>query len=144
MFAKNDTTGKPKKIKIIDNFGINTSYNVFADSIKWSPVTMSIRTTLFNNFNVSANSSFSLYALDEKGKVYNTFGITANNQLLRLTSFTTSLDFSLSEFLARDKTKNKQDSSGAAVEPICSARDLKKCRRIGPEGRIRPERCSKG
>jgi hypothetical protein len=113
MFAKNDTTGKPKKIKIIDNFGINTSYNVFADSMKWSPVTMSLRTTLFNNFNVSTNSSFSLYALDEKGKVYNTFGITANNQLLRLTSFTASLDFSLSEFLSRDKTKSKQNSGGS-------------------------------
>ncbi len=70
MFAKNDTTGKARKIKIIDNFGINTSYNVFADSIKWSPVTMAIRTTLFNNFNLSANSSFSLYGVDEKGRVY--------------------------------------------------------------------------
>ena len=40
IFAKNDTTGKPKKIKIIDNFGINTSYNIFADSMKWSPVSM--------------------------------------------------------------------------------------------------------
>ncbi len=43
VFEKNDTTGKPKKVKIIDNFGINTSYNVFADSMKWAPVTMALR-----------------------------------------------------------------------------------------------------
>jgi hypothetical protein len=40
VFARNDTTGKPEKIKIIDNLSINTSYNIFADSIKWSPVVM--------------------------------------------------------------------------------------------------------
>jgi hypothetical protein len=114
MFAKNDTTGKAKKIKIIDNFGINTSYNVFADSIKWSPVTMAIRTTLFNNFNISANSSFSLYALDEKGRIYNAFLFSKNNQLLRLTNFTTSLDFSLSELLSGDKNKKKSGSSGSS------------------------------
>ncbi|MBK8883667.1 MAG: LPS-assembly protein LptD [Bacteroidales bacterium] len=111
MFAKNDTTGKARKIKIIDNFGINTSYNVFADSIKWSPVTMAIRTTLFNNFNLSANSSFSMYALDEKGRVYNAFLFSKSHQLLRLTNFTTSLDFSLSELLAGDKKKNKSTTS---------------------------------
>jgi len=114
MYAKNDTTGKPKKIKIIDNFGINTSYNVFADSIKWSPVTMAVRTTLFNNFNVSVNSSFSLYALDAKGKVYNAFNYSQNHKLLRLTSFTTSLDFSLSELLAGDVNKKKQGSTGSS------------------------------
>ena len=32
IFAKNDTTGKPKKVKLIDNFAITTSYNIFADS----------------------------------------------------------------------------------------------------------------
>ncbi|MBK7710300.1 MAG: hypothetical protein IPJ37_04640 [Bacteroidales bacterium] len=111
MLAKNDTTGKARKIKIIDNFGINTSYNVFADSIKWSPVTMAIRTTLFNNFNLSANSSFSMYALDEKGRVYNAFLFSKSHQLLRLTNFTTSLDFSLSELLAGDKKKNKSTTS---------------------------------
>jgi hypothetical protein len=111
MFAKNDTTGKAKKIKMLDNFGINTSYNVFADSIKWSPVTMSLRTILFNNFNVSLNGNFSLYALNEKGQLIKEFNISQNNKLLRLTSFTTSLDFSLSELLAGDKKKDKSNTA---------------------------------
>jgi hypothetical protein len=112
IFAKNDTTGKAKKIKIIDNFGINTSYNIFADSMKWAPVTMAIRTTLFDNFSISANSSFSIYALDENGRPYNAFALSQNSRLLRLTNFTTSLDFSLSELLAGDKNKNKSGKSG--------------------------------
>ena len=68
VFDKNDTTGKPKKVKLIDNFGITTSYNIFADSMRWSPVSMVMRTTLFNNLNISANSSFSLYGTDSKGR----------------------------------------------------------------------------
>ena len=40
VFEKNDTTGKPKKVKIIDNLGINTSYNIFADSLNWAPVSI--------------------------------------------------------------------------------------------------------
>ncbi len=107
MFARNDTTGKAKKIKIIDNFAINTSYNVFADSLKWSPVTMSMRTTLLNNFNISLNSAFSLYGLDPLGRTHNTFDLAQNGKLMRMTNFTASVDFSLSELLAGDKSKSK-------------------------------------
>ncbi len=61
IFERNDTTGKPKKIKLIDNFSMGTSYNIFADSLRWAPVSVQLRTTLFNNINISASSSFSLY-----------------------------------------------------------------------------------
>ncbi len=111
MFTKNDTTGKPKKVKIIDNLGINTSYNIFADSMRWAPLTTSLRTTVFNNFNISANSNFSMYALDSKGHPYGAFLFSTTGKLLRLTSFTTSVDFSLSQLLAGDKTKNKSGTS---------------------------------
>jgi hypothetical protein len=113
IFAKNDTTGKPKKVKIIDNFGINTSYNIFADSMKWAPVTMQIRTTILNNLNISANSSFSLYGLDSKGRPINTFVYTQNKNLLRLTSFTTGLDFNLSELLKGNKNKSAANTGGS-------------------------------
>jgi hypothetical protein len=111
IFAKNDTTGKPKKIKIIDNLGINTSYNVFADSMRWAPVTTSLRTSLFNNLNVSANGSFSLYALDQNGRAYGTTLLAKEGKLMRLTNFTTSLDFSLSELLSGGKGKPKTSAS---------------------------------
>ena len=64
VFERNDTTGKAKKVKIIDNFAINTAYNIFADAFKWAPVTMDLRTTIFNNMSISARSGFSLYDAD--------------------------------------------------------------------------------
>ena len=99
IFARNDTTGKAKKIKIIDNFGINTSYNIFADSLRWAPVSMTLRTTLFEKISISANSNFSLYGLDSKGRAIGEFYYAQSKKLMRLTNFSTSLDFSLSELL---------------------------------------------
>ncbi len=107
VFEKKDTTGKPKKVKIIDNFGINTAYNVFADSMNWAPVTMQVRTTLANNINVSANSNFSIYGINSRGNPIGTLAFVQSGKLMRLTSFTTSLDFSLSELLKGKKDKNK-------------------------------------
>ena len=111
VFERNDTTGKPKKVKIIDNFGINTSYNIFADSIRWAPVSMQIRTTILNKINISANSSFSLYGLDSKGRTIRTFAYVQNKKLMRLNNFTASLDFSLSELLKGNKDKNKTSTT---------------------------------
>jgi hypothetical protein len=111
IFDRNDTTGKAKKVKIIDNFGINTSYNIFADSIKWAPVTMQMRTTIFNNIGISANSSFSLYGIDSRGNATGTFAFAQNKKLMRLNNFTTSLDFSLSDLLKGKKDKKKTTTS---------------------------------
>ena len=108
VFDRNDSTGKPKKVKLIDNFSIGTSYNIFADQFKWAPVTMQMRTTIMKNINLSANSSFSLYAInDSTGQPINKFLFTQNNKLMRLTNFGASVDFSLSELLKKDNDKNK-------------------------------------
>lgn len=109
VFAKNDTTGKPRKIKIIDNFTINTSYSIFADSNRWSPVTMSFRQTLFNNINISANSSFSLYGLYSNGSPSRVFYWEQSKKLMRLTNFTLGVDFDLGQLLKKDKQAKKPD-----------------------------------
>ncbi|MCK7533727.1 MAG: hypothetical protein MZV63_23220 [Marinilabiliales bacterium] len=74
VFAKNDTTGKPKKIKLIESLSLNTSYNIFSDSLNWTPVDMSFRTTLAENINFQASSTFNPYAIDDEWKDYLTIG----------------------------------------------------------------------
>ncbi len=107
VFARNDTTGKPKKIKIIDNLGITTAYNIFADSMRWAPVAMQIRTTVFEKINLSASSNFSLYALDSKGAAIGKFEYTKTGKLMRLNNFNTGIDFSLSDLLKGNKDGKK-------------------------------------
>jgi hypothetical protein len=107
VFERYDTTGKPKKVKLIDNFSINTSYNIFADKFKWAPVTMQLRTTLMKNISISANGSFSLYDVDTLGVPVNNFLFADHKGLMRLTNFGASVDFSLSDLFKKDKDRNK-------------------------------------
>jgi LptD protein len=111
VFARNDTTGKAKKIKLIDNFSINTAYNIFADSLRWAPVTMQFRTTLMNNVNLSANSSFTLYGVNpHTGQAWGRFLWSQNHKLMKLTNFSAGLDFSLSDLLKK-KDKNTTNTT---------------------------------
>ena len=106
VFARNDTTGKAKKIKLIDNFSINTAYNIFADSVRWAPISMQFRTTLMNNINLSANSSFTLYGVNPTtGQSVGKFLLSEDHKLMKLTQFNAGLDFSLSDLLKKDKNK---------------------------------------
>lgn len=123
VFAKNDTATKPKKVKIIDNLGISTSYNIFKDSLKWAPVTMGLRTTLFNNMGISAGSSFSLYGLDKKGREINTFAFKQDHKLMRLTSFSVSLDFDLGQLLGGGKDNPETGSLPSPGMQPASARN---------------------
>ena len=106
VFDRNDTTGKPKKVKLIDNFGISTNYNIFADSMRWAPVVMALRTTLLNNIGISGTSSFSLYGINPKtGGQVGKFALQENGKLMRLTNFGVSVDFDLSKLISGDKKK---------------------------------------
>jgi hypothetical protein len=105
VFEKNDTSSKPKKIKLIDNFGISTTYNIFADSMRWSPLVMDLRTTLMDNIGVSVRGNLSLYGIDKNGHQVGTFALTENNKLMRLTNFSVSLDFDLGQLIRGDKKK---------------------------------------
>jgi hypothetical protein len=117
VFARNDTTGKAKKIKLIDNFSINTSYNIFADSLRWAPISMQLRTAILNNVNISANSSFTLYNT-VNGRPVGIFLLSRNRTLpsgkkldqsrgfMHLTNFNAGVDFSLSDLLKKKDKKS--------------------------------------
>lgn len=112
VFDRNDTTEKPRKIKLIDNFSISTAYNIFADSLRWAPIAMQFRTTLMNNINISASSSFSLYGTNQKtGAAIGEFLYDQTHKLMRLTNFSTSVDLSLSDLLKKNKDKSKPTSN---------------------------------
>lgn len=111
VFERDDTTGKPKNVKLIDNFGITTAYNVFADSMNWSPLNMVMRTSLLQNINVSAGSNFSFYALDKNGRQTGNFYYSETKKPLRLNNATLSIDFSLNELLNRNKSKRSTSTT---------------------------------
>ena len=66
--SKTDTTtGANEKVKLIDGFGFNGSFNYLADSFKLSPIYFYLRSTLFKQVNISATSTLNPYQHDSLG-----------------------------------------------------------------------------
>jgi len=58
------------RVKLIDGFGLNGSYNFFApgDSLKLSPIQLYFRTNLFNKINITASATLDPYKVDSFGR----------------------------------------------------------------------------
>ena len=94
-----DTTGTgSKKVKLLDQLNINTSYNFLADSMRMNNVgiTMSTNIAVFkNNLNLSGNLNFDPYAINERGQRINKFNVVATGVPLRLTNASLSASYSI-------------------------------------------------
>lgn len=66
--SKTDTSEEGvKKVRIIDGFGINGSYNFLADSFALSTFSLYARSTLFEKISITANAVMDPYQVDERG-----------------------------------------------------------------------------
>ena len=103
-----DTTGEMKKVKLLESLTFNTSYNMLADSLNWSPVNVNGRTTI-GKLNLIFNATFDPYAydMDSTGRGYrvNAFQFTRSNQVARITSagLSSSVRFSADGVGGEDK-----------------------------------------
>ncbi len=89
---KNDTTENAlRKHTLLESLNISSSYNVMADSMNWTPLTISGRTTLFKKLYINFNVYLDPYVIDENGKRTNTFEWEANHRLFRMSSTATNL-----------------------------------------------------
>ena len=132
VFQKNDTTGKPKKIKLIDNFSLNTSYNIFADSMRWAPLGVNFRTTLMENINLAANGNFSFYGLDPNGREISKFNYELNKKLLRLTNLSATLDFDLGQLIKGKGKKKTADQPQQSNNPYDNSNTVKQLNPASP------------
>ena len=120
-----DTTGKAnKKVKLIDQLNISTSYNFLADSLKMSTVNLSMSTNLFNAVNISGSASFDPYAVGPKGGRINKFAVTQGQGLMRLNNVSASASWSISgkgEIKGNDGNKDPNNIGGQGGSVINGA-----------------------
>ncbi len=66
--SRKDTSSSGiKKVKLIDGFGFNGSYNLLADSFPLSALSFYFRTNLFDKINITASTSLDPYEIDARG-----------------------------------------------------------------------------
>jgi LPS-assembly protein len=69
---KKDTSAKAtKKIKLLDGFGFNSSYNLLADSFALGNFSLYARSTLFEKINITASANLDPYESDSAGRDVN-------------------------------------------------------------------------
>ena len=130
---KNDTTGEPKKIVLLENLNFATTYSPFKDSLRWSDVTMTTGTKLFNNkLDVRIQGRYSPYAEDSVNntiKMINEYYIQRHKgKILRFVSFSANIGFSLKSAQGKndetDETGNEVQDENAFYDDYYLEDDL--------------------
>ena len=104
---KDSTATEPKKIKLLNNLNFSTSYNIAADSLKWSPIRMTSGMTFFDDkLNVNLGATFDPYAINENGRRINKF----NGIGPRMTSANLNMGFTIASKNSNGKRKERDNS----------------------------------
>jgi len=105
--SSKDTVNNFKKIKIFESLNFSSSYNLLADSMNLSDISVSGYTRLFEKVNINFSGVFSPYAINSAGQRINQFEINASNKLARFTSGSIGFDFSLNSSKKIDGKKSQ-------------------------------------
>ena len=106
---KDSTKTVPKKIMLLNNLNFSTSYDITADSLKWSPMRVSGGTQLFKQkMNVNFAATLDPYAVNNAGKKINTWNIDNGGSLFRMTSANMTLSYI---FSSRDSQNSEKKNT---------------------------------
>jgi len=111
---RKDTVTGTRKIPLLDELTLRASYDMAKDSVRWSPITLSARSSLFKGLTIQFSASWDMYARDSLGRRTNTTEWKKNHRLLRLDN--TSLDVGLSYSLSSDKVKGKKKPTKGTLQ----------------------------
>ena len=98
------------KITLLESFQISTSYHLTADSMPWTPLTLSGRTSLFKQCFLNFNIYLDPYVISGEGKRVNRFEWEENHRLFRLSS--TAANLSIGYQFSSSSLKDKYIESG--------------------------------
>lgn len=124
---KPDATGElpTRKISFIDYFGVNANYDLFKDSIHWSPVGVAARTRLLNVLDLNLASTWDPYATDSLGRNIEVSTRKLDGSPAHLRNATAALGFEL-----QSKRYGKPMGEGRGDEQVVTDVDPGKGARI--------------
>ena len=121
--SKKDTTLKSKKIRLLDGFGFNGSYNLIADSFNLSNINFYLRSTLFDKINITASTILNPYQVDSNGFAVNKYAWQGDKfKLGRFTSGSLSMstDFQSKPRDEKKEQERKQTEQNLLNDPLLS------------------------
>ena len=104
--TKKDSLNKLKKIKILESFGVSTTYNIFGDSLNLSYIALNGRTKLFNTLNITFGAIYDPYSLNKNGQRVDQFYFSENYKPGRLTAANATASLSLRSLANKEENSD--------------------------------------
>lgn len=106
---KDSTANEPKKIALINNFNLSTSYSLSADSLKLSPVGVTGSIPIIQNkLDINFNATLDPYALNNNNQRIDKLNINNGGSLFRLTNGNVSFNYSFSSKQFKSKEPDER------------------------------------
>lgn len=110
---KKDTVTGTKKVTLIESLNLSSSYDLAKDSLQWSDLSITGRTTLFKNLIINYSSSYTPYVIDSMGRKHNQFVWEEQDKILQKNNATWSAQLSWSLNNNSFKKGGKDDRFGS-------------------------------
>ncbi|MEI7490472.1 MAG: putative LPS assembly protein LptD [Bacteroidota bacterium] len=115
---RKDTVTGTKKIPLIDDLTLRISYDLAKDSLNWSPLQLSARSTIIKGLTVQYTAQWDMYAHDSLNRRINETTLKAYNKLLKFDNSSVDVGFNYS--LSSDKVKKKKTVAPGAAGNVGS------------------------
>ena len=105
---KKDSLHEFTKIKILESLNIRSSYNIFADSLNLSDISLNARTRILDFLDITFSSKYDPYTTNKnQNNNINVFELRRNNRLARLKSLNTTIGLTLNDQAFHHQKKKK-------------------------------------
>lgn len=139
--VKNDTIDEYRKLSLIDNLSLSSSYNMAADSLRWSDIGANIRIKLVKEFTLNLNMSFDPYAYTYDTGInrvvkLNSSQLEKYGRILQLKSASTSFSYTFNNatFEKKNKKTSAKNEEPDPVDPLAPESEQKDPKDTGESG----------
>ena len=118
--SEKDTVSGMKKIVLIEDLTVGMSYDMAKDSLNWSSLTITGRTTLFKSLVINYSGYFIPYALDEQGNMTNVFLWEKEKKLFKRknSQWNMQLNWTLNPNMFKDENADKTPTNTIPTNEI--------------------------
>jgi len=114
--SRDDTLTGIRKVTVLEGLSISTAYDVARDSLRWSPLRVDARTTLFRQFAINFYGEWDPYQVDSLGRRINRYVVSESGRLFRRLSSGMGLNVSYALNSNASRAETAQSDYGTEQE----------------------------
>ncbi len=125
-----------RKIVLIDNLTLSTGYDLARDSLNLADLRLNGRTRLLGNFDITYAASWTPYARDEQGRIFDRYVWQDGNKLLQRSNTTWSLNLNYSLSSSDESGQGVGAQGGLPQNGVTPASNGRVTQESGPMERV--------